>query len=57
MAEPEERPQLTVEVSDRPDPHRIRAAIEAALAGRVAGAGPEAEIGRAVAAELAGGWS
>lgn len=50
MAEPR---NLTVRVSGVPDPHRIRAAIADALAGRALGAGPEAEIARAVARDVA----
>ena len=40
---------LTVHVGSTPDPHRLRPAIEAALAGRATGAGPEGTVGHAVA--------
>ncbi|GAA0712561.1 hypothetical protein Drose_13530 [Dactylosporangium roseum] len=43
---------LTVAVDAVPDPHRLRAAVADALAGRPLGAGPEAQVGRAVAAAV-----
>lgn len=54
MAEPSERPVDVdpVHVTAVPDPHRIRSAIADALAGRPLGAGPEAEVARAVAAAV-----
>ncbi|GAB3836895.1 hypothetical protein ACFPIJ_17455 [Dactylosporangium cerinum] len=41
--------RLTVHVDATPDPHRLRAAIAGALSGHATGAGPEAQIARAVA--------
>lgn len=41
-----------VHVTATPDPHRIRAAIADALAGHALGAGPEAEVARAVAESI-----
>jgi hypothetical protein len=41
--------RLTVHVDATPDPHRVRTAISDALAGHAVGAGPEAQIARAVA--------
>ncbi len=52
MAERPQRtvlPALTVPVWAAPDPHRLRSAIEDALAGRPTGAGPEAAVGGVVA--------
>ena len=45
---------MIVHVSAAPDPHRIRAAIAEALAGRSPGAGPEAQLAHAVVREVAG---
>lgn len=50
MADPR---HLTVHVSAAPNPHLIRAAIADALAGGALGAGPEAQIARAVADTVA----
>jgi hypothetical protein len=49
MAEPAAHRSLTVEVSAVPDPHRLRAAIADALAGRPLAPGPEAQVARSVA--------
>jgi hypothetical protein len=45
-------PLVRVRVAARPDPHRLRAAIEDALTGRPASAGPETAVGAAVASAL-----
>jgi hypothetical protein len=42
-------PDLRVAVSTTPEPGLLRPAIEAALAGRGFAAGPERDVGRAVA--------
>ena len=44
--------RLRVDVDARPSPHLLRVAIEARLAGRAFGAGPEDAVAAAVAAAV-----